>query len=220
MNQYWKWSSPSKCAAAIASTGTGGTVQTLMCVGTITYMECVASVEEHIEQTATLHAKLLSKLDLEKEQLAAAEHASMAMERPRSISNSSKTLKWKADDNFYIPLFHHGCMWGGSPSNTISPSALYMERAPPLLWPPDHLVNKSKIQSSLQDCGRYIKVDTTFNINRLSPVMWTPKPLIHQICPYRITRGIMALWWWRLKDRACRGHIQLPPKCRGCQFGL
>lgn len=56
-------------------------------------MECVASVEEHIEQTTTLHAKLLSKLDLEKEQLAAAEHASMAMERPRSISNSSKTLK-------------------------------------------------------------------------------------------------------------------------------
>lgn len=116
----------------------------------------------------TLHAKLLSKFDLKRKQLLAAVWASAIMGGPRSISVSSRPLKWKVVDDFNIPSFCHGYI---SLPNPISPSALFTESAPPLPQPPNHFINDLKIQTLLWECDGPIKVDTPFNINKFEALL-------------------------------------------------
>ena len=62
-------------------------------------------------------------------------------------------------------------MWGDSSSKNISPSALYTETAPPLLNPPDHLVNNPIIQATIEQLGDHIKVETPFDTDKLESLL-------------------------------------------------
>ena len=152
----------------LALIGIRGSVKTRTFAQTVASMASVASAGVDTEQKTTWNAKLLSKLMQEKEELMTAEQVQAAKEGPRLLEPQGE--KRKADE-VLIPKFCHGYAWGDSSTENISPSALYTETAPPLPSPPDHLVNDPVIQATIKQLGDHIKVETSFDVDKLKSLL-------------------------------------------------
>ena len=92
----------------------------------------------------------------------------MAKEGPRSLEPQGE--KRKADE-VLILKFCCGYAWGDSSTKNISPSARYTETVPPLPSPPDHLVNDLVIQATIKQLGDHIKVETSFDVDKLKSLL-------------------------------------------------
>jgi hypothetical protein len=131
-------------------------------------MASVVSAGVDTEQKTVRNARLLSKLEQEREELMTSERARLAKEGPKSLEPRGE--KRKADYDL-IPKFRRGYAWADSSSKNISPSALYTETGPPLPSPPDHLVDDPVIRATIQKLGDHIKVETPFDIDKLETLL-------------------------------------------------
>ena len=75
--------------------------------------------------------------------------------------------------------------------NHTSPSALYTEATPPLLVPPQHLLDDLKIQEAIHS-GDAIKVETPFNIDKFElPLADHPNPSFVE----SVMKGLCEDFW-------------------------
>jgi hypothetical protein len=71
------------------------------------------------------------------------------------------------------------------------PAAIYTETAPLLPSPPEHLVNDPIIQASLNQMSEHIKVETPFDIDKLSSLLVDhPNPPLIQSVLQSLREGI------------------------------
>jgi hypothetical protein len=156
-------------------------------------MGCVASVELDTKQKTIRNAKLLSKLEEEKEELMTAERVRAAKEGPRSLEPRGEKRKI---DQVLVPKFRCGFAWGDSSTKNISPSALYTETAPPLPSVPDHLINDPVIQATIKQLGDHVKVETPFDIDKLESLLIDhPNPPLVHLAMRSLREGV-----WPLSD--------------------
>ncbi|KAJ7271669.1 hypothetical protein C8J57DRAFT_1179712 [Mycena rebaudengoi] len=101
-----------------------------------------AGIEPETTQSAPT-----STTRLERERLQIRDRVEQALKGPRSLVRG---IKRKADEVLYNPRFRRGLMWSGESDNNISPSVLYIETAPPLPSPPQHLLDDPVIRAALR----------------------------------------------------------------------
>ena len=182
-------------------TGIKGFVKTWAFAQTVSSMGSVVSARVDTEWKMIQSAKLLSKLEQEKEELMTVEWAWVAKEGPRSLRCPGE--KRKGDEDV-VPKFHHQYIWGNSSTDNISPSALYTETTLPLPQPPDHLVNNLIIQGTIKNLGDHIKVEMPFDIAKFeSQLNDHPNPPLVQSVMQSLCEGVWLLsegdwkgWCW------------------------
>ncbi|KAH9919583.1 uncharacterized protein B0H18DRAFT_881736, partial [Fomitopsis serialis] len=89
---------------------------------------------------------------------------------PSSFDNLGKRKRVPGFDD-ELPKHRRGLAWSSSSSSTFSPSASYTEIAPPLPRPPSHLLQNHELANSLARCSDHVKVETPFNVDRLSDML-------------------------------------------------
>jgi hypothetical protein len=153
-------------------------------------MECAVNAEENIKLRTTRNAKLMSKLEQERELQLVEERVHEAAKGPKSLG-SDVSHKRKRLDDVSVPRYRRGYAWSASSSNT-TPSALYSESAPPLPSVPQHLVNDPVIQAALVEAHAHIKVETPFNVDRLQNMLsdHPNQPLVRSVM-----KGLREGFW-------------------------
>ena len=82
----------------------------------------------------------------------------------------------------------------GATTKNISPSALYTKTAPPLPWPPDHLVNDPIIHKTIINLGDHIKVETPFDIAKFKSLLYDhPIPPLARLAMQSLQEGAWPL---------------------------
>ncbi|KAJ7279668.1 hypothetical protein C8J57DRAFT_1058959, partial [Mycena rebaudengoi] len=83
-------------------------------------------------------------------------------------------------------------MWSGESDNTISPSVLYTETAPPLPSPPQHLLDDPVIRAALWAYRNAIKAECPYDVDRLEAMLSDhPNPLFVQ----SVLKGLREGFW-------------------------
>lgn len=134
-------------------------------------MAVAVSVEDNIELEIKKSVSLSSKLVVPEEEATVTAKVLLAEAGPSSIHHPTST-KRKLEFSQEIPRYRRGYLWSDVPHNSVSPSALYTETAPPLPSPPQHLLNDPIIQASLLGAKHQIKVETPFNVDRLEAMLF------------------------------------------------
>lgn len=118
----------------------------------------------NIEPKTTSSVLQGSSLEAEKGSRPSRQKLLDAVEGVVSLGPSKKR---NLDVELETPRFRRGFVWSSSsPSNTISPSALYTETAPPLPSPPQSLLDNLTLAKSITSLGDAIKVDTPFDVDK------------------------------------------------------
>jgi len=126
----------------------------------------------------------------------------LAAAGPKTFMKPS--LKRKAPIPLDVPRYRRGFVWTNLDHDCISPAALFTETAAPLPSPPPHLLENPAIQSSLQAMKDHIKVDTPFNVDRLTALLFD-----HPNQPFvsSVMRGLREGFWpfdeseWKIEER-------------------
>ncbi|KAJ7208694.1 hypothetical protein C8J57DRAFT_1046424, partial [Mycena rebaudengoi] len=83
-------------------------------------------------------------------------------------------------------------MWSGTSINTISPSVLYTEHAPPLPSPPEHLLRDPVIRAALNAHRDSIKVECPYNVDRLESMLHDHP---NQLFVQSVIKGLREGFW-------------------------
>jgi hypothetical protein len=83
-------------------------------------------------------------------------------------------------------------VWSENSIDDISPLALYTESTPPLLSPPQHLLDDPKLQESIHSLGDAIKVETPFNVDKFE-LLLADHP--NQLFVQSVMQGIREGFW-------------------------